>query len=74
MAARAGGQERRIPRVRQTATWQVLLDRQRDLLRTRRLTGGNENDVDAKDCVSEPSVEAVEASHLQGGVKHSSST
>lgn len=36
------------------------------------LTGGNEDDVDAEDGVCEPSVEAVEAGHLQGGVEHAS--
>lgn len=41
-------------------------------LRLRTLTGGNEDDVDAEDGVREPSVEAVEAGHLQGGVEHSS--
>lgn len=41
-------------------------------MRLRTLTGGNEDDVDAEDGVREPSVEAVEAGHLQGGVEHSS--
>lgn len=35
-------------------------------------TRWNEDDVDAEDGVSEPGVEAVEARHLQRGVKHSS--
>lgn len=42
------------------------------VLRLRTLTGGNEDDVDAEDGVREPSVEAVEAGHLQGGVEHPS--
>ena len=56
-----------------TVSGQLQVYWQPVLLWTRRLTGGNEDDVDAKDGVSEPSVEAVEASHFQGGVEHSPS-
>ena len=56
-----------------TVTGQLQVRWQPVLLWTRRLTRGNEDDVDAKDGVSEPSVEAVEAGHFQGGVEHSPS-
>lgn len=46
--------------------------RQDPFLCFRILTRGNEDNVDAEDGVREPSVEAVKAGHLQGGVEHTS--
>lgn len=52
--------------------WQVQVKWLDDLLCSGQLTGGNKNNVDAKDGVSEPSVEAVETRHFQRGIKNSS--